>query len=588
MKLEGKSVLIIDDSRAMRDILRVHLSNLDISKVRMVERIADALREVSEREFDVILCDYHLSDGRTGQQFLEEIRTRKLVPQSRVFIMVTSEQVYANVMAVAEYAPDDYLIKPFVSTALEKRLLAAFEKKHALRKIFDAMDKDDHAKAFQACQLYLNSGEGKYQRYVERLRAECCLLGENYEHAAHYYEEILKAKPVAWAELGLGKALHHLGEFERATELIAHVCKQHPMYLEGYDSLAKVHEAAGEDEAAEEVVDQAIEKSPLRLDRHAQLGELAIRNGNLDKAEKAFSKIVNEGVGSCFHAPDAYYRLAEVHVAKGDAQAAADVLGKMGGHFEGKPDAEFCAAVAGIGVAKESGDMEKARARFDKARGIREENPDAHYPESVSIRYACEAIELGEYELGKELLRKIVQNHQRPDVVKRSAFGYVQSPEATAKLQLYFEEFDGEIETLNEQSQQLAREQRWDEAVKLATEAVTRLRNNVDVLLSAVQINLMRMDHTGWDEIRFPTVRKYLERARALNSKHPKLSAMEMMIDRTKKKYGVLSERRSYYSPAAEATAPAAEAKVDPKAKIKAQAYSAADDDDEINLDELL
>ena len=58
--LEGKSTMILDDSRAMREMLRIHMSNLGISDVRTLERVPDAIRAVRAKTFDIILCDYHL------------------------------------------------------------------------------------------------------------------------------------------------------------------------------------------------------------------------------------------------------------------------------------------------------------------------------------------------------------------------------------------------------------------------------------------------------------------------------------------------------------------------------------------------
>lgn len=565
-------------------MLRIHLSNLGIKQVRMAERIPDALREIKERSFDIILCDYHLGDGRNGQQFLEELRTRDLIHLSEVFIMVTSEQQYKNVIAVAEYAPDDYLIKPFVSNALEQRILVAFEKKYALRDIFSAMDAKDFRKAIDECQSYLNQGNNKYQKYVERLRAECYLRAEDYEHAAHYYEEILSERLVAWAELGLGKALHHIGEFDRATHIIKHVCQNNPMYLESYDLLAKVHESAGEDAAAEAAIDRAIEKSPLRLDRHAHLGELALRSGNLDKAEKAFAKIVSDGIGSCYHAPEAYFRLAEIHVAKGDTKMASEVLSKISGHFENTPDAAFCAAVAEISVGRKINDPGRIHKAFEEAKKVMDANPGFVFPENALLRFGCEALDLDFNELGEDVLRNIFQNNARQDAIKKAALNYVSIPGSSAKLKLLFEEFNSEIESLNEKSQEFARKKEWDEAVKLATEAVNRLENNIDVLLSAAQINLMRMDHKGWDEVRFPVVRKYLERVRNINPKHPKLAAIEMLVERIKGKYGIKVEKRiKQYAPANKTKSLSSEPKNMADWKI-----SGGSGEPEINLDDFL
>ena len=58
--LKNKSVLILDDSKAMRDMLRIHLSNIGIDDVMQAERVPDAMRAIRTRAYNVILCDYNL------------------------------------------------------------------------------------------------------------------------------------------------------------------------------------------------------------------------------------------------------------------------------------------------------------------------------------------------------------------------------------------------------------------------------------------------------------------------------------------------------------------------------------------------
>ncbi|MBK7425122.1 MAG: response regulator [Propionivibrio sp.] len=74
---------------------------------------AEVLRQVKAYSFDIIFSDYQLEDGRDGQQLLEELRQKHLISLSTVFMVITAERAYHNVVSLAELAPDDYLIKPF-------------------------------------------------------------------------------------------------------------------------------------------------------------------------------------------------------------------------------------------------------------------------------------------------------------------------------------------------------------------------------------------------------------------------------------------------------------------------------------------
>jgi DNA-binding response OmpR family regulator len=73
----------------------------------------DAIYRIRNNTPDIILCDYMLGDGRSGQQMLEELRRFNLLPDETIFMMVTGEQSYEQVVSAVELVPDDYIIKPF-------------------------------------------------------------------------------------------------------------------------------------------------------------------------------------------------------------------------------------------------------------------------------------------------------------------------------------------------------------------------------------------------------------------------------------------------------------------------------------------
>ncbi len=125
----------------------------------------------------------------------------RIIRHSDVFMMVTAEKAYENVIAVAEYAPDDYLLKPFNANELDKRMMAAFRKKHELLDILEPLDREDLVAVLSACDRRLASDAARYRLTVERIRAETYLELERYEDAARCFEDILHEKPQAWAEL---------------------------------------------------------------------------------------------------------------------------------------------------------------------------------------------------------------------------------------------------------------------------------------------------------------------------------------------------------------------------------------------------
>ena len=113
--LTKKRVLIIDRHTQARDALRLMLGALGVTAVHGAGNSAEVLRQVKANRFDLVLSDFVLDDGRDGQQLLEELRHAHLIQLSTVYLIITSERSKTNVVALAELAPDDYLIKPFTA-----------------------------------------------------------------------------------------------------------------------------------------------------------------------------------------------------------------------------------------------------------------------------------------------------------------------------------------------------------------------------------------------------------------------------------------------------------------------------------------
>ncbi len=108
-------VLLVDRHSGARHTLRSILSTLGFTAIHNAATSTEVMRQIKGNDFDLILSDYHLDDGRDGQQLLEELREQHLISLSTVFMLITAERTYRNVVSVAELAPDDYLINPFTA-----------------------------------------------------------------------------------------------------------------------------------------------------------------------------------------------------------------------------------------------------------------------------------------------------------------------------------------------------------------------------------------------------------------------------------------------------------------------------------------
>src|SRR3989338_4350795 len=136
MDLSKLNALLIDDIPEMRSSVRIQLADCGLERCDTARNVKEAVDRISAKRYDLIVCDYNLGQGADGQQLLELVRRRKILPLTTVFLMITGETGYEQVSTAAEYSPDDYLIKPFTSQTLQTRLERIIDKKQAMHPVY--------------------------------------------------------------------------------------------------------------------------------------------------------------------------------------------------------------------------------------------------------------------------------------------------------------------------------------------------------------------------------------------------------------------------------------------------------------------
>nr|WP_054773998.1 response regulator [Methylogaea oryzae] len=172
--LRGKKILIVDDLPDMRTMMRTLVASLGAEDIHTAKDGDQAMAAMIIHKFDVVLCDYALGEGRDGQQVLEEVRHRGLLPYSAIFVMVTAETSTPMVMGAVEYSPDDYLSKPIPKATLQTRLRNLLGKKEKLHPILNAMQQHNYTVALTQCD-YLMEREPASRFELLRLKGELLL-----------------------------------------------------------------------------------------------------------------------------------------------------------------------------------------------------------------------------------------------------------------------------------------------------------------------------------------------------------------------------------------------------------------------------
>ncbi|MYS23489.1 DNA-binding response regulator, OmpR family, contains REC and winged-helix (wHTH) domain [Streptomyces sp. DvalAA-14] len=116
------SVLVVEDDQFVRSALIRHLTEASHT-VRSVGTALEALREVAQVGFDVVILDLGLPD-LDGSEALKMLRGLSDVP----VIVATARDDETEVVRLLNAGADDYLVKPFSVEHLSARLAAVLRR----------------------------------------------------------------------------------------------------------------------------------------------------------------------------------------------------------------------------------------------------------------------------------------------------------------------------------------------------------------------------------------------------------------------------------------------------------------------------
>lgn len=544
--LTKKRVLIVDRHSPARDSLRLMLGALGVTAVHGAGNSAEVIRQVKANRFDIILSDFVLDDGRDGQQLLEELRHAHLIPLATVYLIITSERGYTNVVALAELAPDDYLIKPFTAEQLQARLIKAIYKKHILRKIYEQIERGALQEAILACDRVIQQ-QPAYMYDALRFKGELLhTLGRTRE-AEEVFRKVLEGRVVPWAKMGLATALRDRGALDEAEQLAEQVTNEAPNFLSAYDFLASVHEAQGKLHAAQHALQRAADASPHNTVRQRLVGDVAARNKDLLVAEKAYGKVIERSKGSSLRTVDDFANLSRVLVERGDVAASRKIASEMKREWRGDKQAELAALVTESLCLEKDGSPDKARQMVEQALELQqqieaessEKGKHVSHRLAVDLAHACYAS--GKAEAADKIMRQVAaENNEDPHLIDHitQVFEKTGQPDAGKAM---LDQVGKEIIELNNKGVRAARSGDLEGAVQLLMQAAEQVPN-LQFLVNAAKAILTLMDKKGWDDELAIKVQDYLQRALRKDRKSAKVASARELYVTVAKKYGITTD----------------------------------------------
>lgn len=499
--LTALRVLIVDQHSNARDSLRMMLASLGITRVQGAGSSAEALRLVNTGTFELIFSDYQLGDGRDGQQLLEELRVKQLISRATVFIIITSERGYHSVVSLAELTPDDYLIKPFTGEQLQSRLARALQAKQSLSPILRQLDASAYGKALAACDKLLSNGDDALLD-VLRLKGEILNQLGRHDEAKALFGEVLAARPLPWAKMGLTVTLRARGELGAAIRLGRELVGEQPHFLAAHDLLAALLEESGDLDGAQAVLVEAAGRSPHNSLRQRLVGDVAARNGDLDLAEKAYQKVLARTRGSSLSKPDDYANLSRVLLDNGKPAAARGIAHDLRRDRRWDPVSELAAAIVDSLSYQAEGETARAREALNRALDARAglgSVAASVLSEQISVDLAHACLANGRDDEAAAIMRQVAAEHQEDKALLTRIGQVFDRTDNTAVGRAILDEVSRELIDINNRGVLVAREGRLEESVQLLSDAADRIAN-IQFLVNAASAIFTLLDRRGWND----------------------------------------------------------------------------------------
>ena len=510
--LSKKSFLIVDDHQAMRNGIAEMLYSSGADDVDKAARGGEAITRLKERRYDAVLCDYNLGRGKNGQQVLEEVKFRKFIPYSTVFIMISGDSSLAVVMGAMEYKPDDYLTKPFPKELVITRLNRHFGRKQIFKTLDRALSAGLFMKALEQCTVLLGQANKRNRMELLKLQSDLFLEVGDYDQASIIFCEVLMDRRAPWAQVGQARVYYYKERYELAEKLLTQVIEELPSTLDAYDWLSKTHLAQGDKIKAEAVLEQAVELSPKAILRHQTLARLAERNGSIDLAEQSFRNAIQLGQNSIHRHCSDDSKLAGICGKRGRSEEALEIIKSMRYEFKGDVEAELRAMMAETVIFQEKGDEKRAKESLLKSLALAGQS-DQVLPSEVALDLARMSYLSGDKKTAEKLIHDLVRQNIDGGLVLDDLKAICKELGLESLIEESISEARKEVIKINNEGVRLFDEGKVQEAIRHLERAIEGMPGNKTVLMNMVKIMLHDMKTSGADKRKLNRTKRYIDRA---------------------------------------------------------------------------
>jgi two-component system chemotaxis response regulator CheY len=123
------SILVVDDSGAVRSVVRKLLTQLGFKNLDEAPDGEAALKKISEQHFSLVISDWNM-EPMSGQILLENVRANKKYA-NLPFIMMTADSSIEKIVQAKKAGVTCFINKPFRADELQAKILQTNTNNHS-------------------------------------------------------------------------------------------------------------------------------------------------------------------------------------------------------------------------------------------------------------------------------------------------------------------------------------------------------------------------------------------------------------------------------------------------------------------------
>jgi len=295
--LADRYVMVVEPATNYKNSLKRFLSNLKVTKVKLVSTAAEARREMLTTSVGLFIVEWKLAD-KNGLQFCRDLH-KDPIYREIPFLLTSVENLRNDVVLAGEIGVDGYLLKPFsyddfcnqVETIVQS-IRNPSKLNSLLSDAYDKLNADDLDKAEELFNFARESNP-------DSARALCGMakvldLRGNLEGAQALYHRSIQVNPeFIEAHRGLLEIFEKLGDLQAVLDRAHHINQLSPDNPKYMLIIAKTLLDMQQLQESESYFKKVIRLSPKLAEAYKGLGNVYMLKEDYEEAMKNFEKALD-------------------------------------------------------------------------------------------------------------------------------------------------------------------------------------------------------------------------------------------------------------------------------------------------------